>query len=313
MKKHNILLIVAFVLYTIAGKAQQDPQYTQYMYNMSVINPGYATDDPDIINLGGIYRAQWVGIEGAPRTASFFAHTPFSKKVEMGVSVVNDEIGNVVNETNAYVDFAYVLDFGGNTKLSLGLKAGATFFNTDFSGFVLTDDMPDTAFEQNISRTMPNVGAGTFLFGKQYYVGLSAPNFLKTKHVENQDGISYQAVEDIHYFLTGGYVFNLSDAIKFKPAFMAKMVSNAPVSLDVTANFLLNNKLEVGAGYRLDDSVSALVNFRITPSLRIGYAYDYTLTNLGKYNSGSHEIMVLFDISKILGKSKGFDFSPRFF
>ena len=308
---NKIFIVIAFVLFTLTGKAQQDPQFTQYMYNMSVINPAYATDDPETLSLGAIYRAQWVGIEGAPTTASVFAHTPLSKKVEMGVSVVNDNIGDIVDETNAYIDFAYVLNVSKKSKLSFGLKAGATFFSTDFSGFTLNDP-DDYTFSQNISKVFPNIGAGTFFFGDKYYLGFSIPNFLNTRHIENQDGVSYQAVENVHYFFTGGYVFNLGNNFKLKPAFMAKAASGTPVALDVTANTLMYNRVEVGVGYRLDDAVSGLVNFRLSPSLRIGYAYDYTLSNLGQYSSGSHEIMILFDINKI-GKSKGFDISPRFY
>lgn len=314
MKNCNkIIILVACVLLSFAGRAQQDPQFTQYMYNMSVINPAYATDDIETINLGGIYRSQWVGLEGAPTTASFFAHTPMGKKVEMGFSIVNDDIGNIVSETNAYIDFAYVLSLGETSKLSLGLKAGATFFNTDFGGLVFTDDTPDASFAENISRTLPNVGAGLFFFDKHYYVGLSTPNFLKGDHIESEDGRYYKAVEDLHYFFTGGYVFDLNENVKFKPAFMTKMVYDTPLSLDLTANFLFNARVEIGAGYRVGDSFSGLFNFRLSPSLRVGYAYDRTFSNLGKFNSGSHEILVLFDINKNLGKSKGYDVSPRFY
>lgn len=294
------------------GMAQQDPQYTQYMYNMSVINPAYATADESVINIGGIYRSQWVGSVGAPKTGSLFIHMPLTNKIQTGLSVVNDNIGDVVNETNLYADFAYVLSIGEKNKLSLGLKAGATFFSTDFNGFVYSDAVPDPAFAENLSKTLPNVGIGAFYFGDQYYIGFSAPNLLRSKHLESDDGIVANGVEEIHYFLTGGYVFDMSENIKLKPAFMAKAVSGAPLSLDLTANVLFNNSFEVGAGYRLDDSVSGLVNFKVTPTLRIGYAYDYTLSNLGRFNSGSHEIMLLFDIDK-LGTKKGYDKSPRFF
>ncbi|MEO6347164.1 MAG: type IX secretion system membrane protein PorP/SprF [Aquaticitalea sp.] len=293
------------------GSAQQDPQYTQYMYNMSVINPAYATANEEVINIGGIYRTQWVGTVGAPNTGSLFLHMPLTSRIESGLSVVNDQIGDVVNETNLYADFAYVLPLGEKTKLSLGIKAGATFFSTNFNGFVYSDDLPDPAFAENFSKTFPNVGVGAFYFGENYYLGFSAPNLLRSKHLENNSGVVAAGVEEIHYFLTGGYVFNLNENLKLKPAFMTKAVAGAPISIDLTANMLFNNVFEIGAGYRLDDSVSGLVNFRVGPSMRIGYAYDYTISNLGKFNSGSHEIMLLFDLDK-LGK-KGYDKSPRFF
>jgi type IX secretion system PorP/SprF family membrane protein len=308
--KYKIHLVILLV--TLVSNAQQDPQYTQYMYNMSVINPGYATDDAEVINFGALYRAQWVGSEGGPTTGTFFAHSPIAKKVEMGISVVHDEIGDVVKESNVYVDFAYVLNLNESNKLSFGIKGGATFFSTNFNGFIYSDELPDPAFAENLSKTFPNIGVGAFYFGENYYLGLSSPNLLKSKHLEKQDGVIVTGVEEIHYFLTGGYVFNFNDNLKFKPAFMTKAVAGAPMSLDLTANFLINNVFELGAGYRWDDSLSGLVNFKISPSLRIGYAYDYTLSNLGKFNTGSHEIMLLFDLNK-KGKTNGYDKSPRFF
>jgi type IX secretion system PorP/SprF family membrane protein len=316
--KHKILKFLSVILVVFCSSslyAQQDPQFTHYMYNMSVINPAYATETADIINLGGFYRAQWVGIEGAPTTQSFFAHKPISKKVEMGISFVHDEIGDVVNENNIYVDFAYVLELSEETRLSFGLKGGVTLFDTNFSGFQYTDPLPDPAFQNNISQVFPNIGVGTYLFGSNYYVGFSAPNLLTTTHIETDSGIATTGVEEIHYFLTGGYVFtfNGNDNLKVKPAFMVKGVSGAPISLDLTANVLFNNRFEAGIGYRVDDSVSALASFYITPNLRLGYAYDYTLTNLSDFNTGSHEIFLLFnlDLSRLSGK--GYDKSPRFF
>ena len=294
--------------------AQQDPQFTQYMYNMSVINPAYATADEGILNLGGLYRTQWVGVEGAPKTGTFFAHTPVNNKVELGISFTNDNIGDIVTENNIYVDFAYVLPVGVESKLSLGLKGGFTFFDTNFNGFVLQsgDVSTDIAFNENISKTFPNIGIGAFFFTDHYYLGLSAPNMLSTKHIENENGVKATGVESIHYFLTGGYVFDINENLKLKPAFMAKAVNGAPLALDITANVLINERLEAGLGYRLEDAVSALVNFKVTPQLRIGYAYDYTTSNLSNYSSGSHEIFILFDVD-LFGLKSGYDRSPRFF
>jgi type IX secretion system PorP/SprF family membrane protein len=316
--KHKIIRYFSAILIVLSSSsvvAQQDPQFTHYMYNMSVINPAYATENKDVINMGGIYRAQWVGIEGAPTTQSFFAHKPLSRKVEMGISIVHDEIGDVVEESNIYADFAYVLSLSEKTRLSFGVKAGVTLFSTNFNGFQYTSPLLDPAFENNISQTFPNVGAGTYLFGDNYYLGFSTPNLLTTKHLENTNGIVTTGVEAIHYFFTGGYVFTLNgnDNLKIKPAFMAKGVQGAPLALDLTTNVLINNKFEAGIGYRLDDSVSGLASFYVTPRLRIGYSYDYTLTNLRKFNTGSHEVFVLFDLDLGRISGKGYDKSPRFF
>lgn len=311
--KYNLLIIL--ILYAFQIQAQQNPQFTQYMYNMSTINPGYATDSGSM-NFGALYRAQWVGSEGGPTTGTFFAHSPLAKNVEVGLSIVHDEIGDVVKESSVFADFAYVLKLNQTNKISFGIKAGATFFSTNFNGFVYSDPLPDPAFANNVSKTFPNIGIGTFYFGENYYIGFSTPNLLNTKHLEKQSGVVMNGVEAIHYFMTGGYVFNLSENLKFKPAFMARSASGVPLAIDITSNFLINNKVELGVGYRLDDSVSGLVNFKVTPDIRIGYAYDYTLSNLGRFSSGSHEIMMLFDISKNKDKKddgEGYDKSPRFF
>src|SRR5690554_153666 len=309
-KKANYIIQSLVLLIAATTFGQQDPQYTQYMYNMSVLNPAYATDNADVINLGLLYRAQWVGIDGGPTTGAFFAHSSITERVEGGISIMYDQIGDVVKETNAFVDIAYVIPMGKTHKLALGLKAGATFFSTDFNGFVYSDPVVDPAFASNLSKTFPNAGIGAFYFGEQFYLGASAPNLLRSKHLEEDSGVVVNGVEEIHTFITGGYVFRLNDDLKFKPAFMTKAVTGAPLSLDLTANALFNDNFEFGVGYRFDDSVSALFNIQVAPPIRIGYSYDYTLNNLGKFNSGSHEILILFDIGLV---EKGYDKSPRFF
>lgn len=311
---HKIAALLSLTLLSLQSYAQQDPQFTQYMYNMSVINPAYATAEEGILKLGGLYRTQWVGLEGAPRTGTFFAHTPINDKIEMGISFTNDNIGDIVNENNIFADFAYVLPVGIETKISFGVKAGIRMFDTNFNGLQLQSGPAsgDNAFNENINRAFPNMGIGAFFFTDTYYVGLSAPNMLSTKHLENENGIKATGIENVHYFLTGGYVFDINQNLKLKPAFMARSVKGAPLAVDITANLLINEKLEAGLGYRLDDAISALINFRVTQDLKIGYAYDYTTTNLGDYNSGSHEIFILFDVD-LFGFKGGYDRSPRFF
>ncbi|MFB9108343.1 type IX secretion system membrane protein PorP/SprF [Flavobacterium gyeonganense] len=309
MKK--IILFISFLFYVTFSSAQQDPEYTHYMYNMSVVNPAYATGTAAMMNLGGLYRTQWVGAVGAPKTFTFFGHTALSEKIEVGASLISDDIGDgAKKENNFYADFAYVLQLQGKNKLSLGLKAGFTSLQTNFNGFRFTDPATDLAFAENINVTKPNIGAGAYYFTDKYYVGLSVPNLLSSKHIEEKSGINAFGSEEIHIFLTAGYVFQISDAFKLKPAFMSRFVSGAPISVDITANVLYNEKFELGAAYRINDAVSALMNINVTPSLRIGYAYDYTVSNLGQFNSGTHEIMLLFDLD-LLGR--GYDKSPRFF
>lgn len=300
------------ILAAIAGKvsAQQDPNYTQYMYNMSVVNPAYALTDNDLIQAGLLYRAQWVGSVGGPTTGTLFGHMSFTDRMQGGVSIVHDEIGDVVQETNFYLDYAYVLPLGRSNALSFGIKAGFTSFSTDFSGFVFSDPLPDPSFAENRSSFFPNVGLGTFFFGDNYYVGLSSPNILQSEHIRDNDGVFSSAQEELHLYLTGGYVFALSENLKLKPAFLANQVMNSPISLDVTANLLFNDKFEIGASYGFENEAAALVNFKVTDYLRIGYAYDYLFSNLGRFNNGSHEVMLLLDLNRT---GNGYDKSPRFF
>lgn len=306
----NYLIFMSIILFSLKGMAQQDPLFTQYMYNMSVINPAYSTDNPGMLNLGGIYRSQWVGIDGAPETFSFFAHTPVSERVELGLSVVHDEIGGVQKENNITADFAYVIPMNESSKLSFGVKGGLTTFDSNLTG-LQTNQPNDPAF-QNINEVFPVFGVGAYWFGDNYYLGASAPNLFTSKHLENRQGLVKYGEENVHYYLTGGYVFDLSENFKLKPAFMARGVQGSPLSIDITANVLMFNRLEAGIGYRIDDSVTGLINFAVTPQIRVGYAYDRTTSNLGDYNDGSHEIMLLFDFD-LFGLSKGYDKSPRFF
>ena len=312
MKKLYFTAFLAFLALT-DSYAQQDPHYTQYMYNMNVINPAYA-GSKESLSFGLLYRKQWVDIEDAPTTFSLSGSMPVGRNVGLGLSLISDEIGPVT-EQNAYADFSYTLNLGGEHRLALGLKAGATFHKvglfTDI-GQSNVPDLNDPAFSENSSNVYPNVGTGVFYYTQKYYVAFSVPNMLKSKHldiVNNIGGRKQFGTESLHYFLTGGYVFDISDNVKFKPFAMVKSAFDAPVSVDVSTNFLFNEKFEIGATYRIDDSFGAMVNYAISPSLRIGYAYDHIISDLNVTTPSSHEVILLFDINF----SKKVSQSPRYF
>ena len=311
MKKLIIHFFALFI--TITMWSQQDAQYTQYMYNMSVINPAYTTNNLGVVNFGALHRTQWVGVVGSPKSSNIFAHTPINDKIEVGFSLINDNIGDVVKENNLTADVAYKLDLEEHGNLSFGLKTGVTFFDVNFNGFVLEsgDVFTDEDFADNINQSYFNLGAGVYYNTDNYYVGLSIPNILNSKHLDRNNG-RYQGTEQSHVFLTGGYLYDLNKEFKLKPAFMTKFVKGSPITVDLTANILYQDKIEFGIGYRIDDSFIGMANFRATPELRIGYAYDHTISNLGPFSSGSHELFVLYNLD-ILNLNKGFDKSPRFF
>ena len=299
--KNFYIIIVLLIATQVYG--QQDPQYTQYMYNMNVINPAYAGSKENL-SFGLLYRTQWTGIDGAPKTGTFFAHSPVGEKVGLGLSVISDEVGPV-KETNAYVDFSYTLKLGGAHKLAFGIKAGATFHDIGLAGIDLID--PNDPFFQNINTTTPNIGAGFFYYTDNDYLAGSVPNILNSVHLDaNGNKIGS---EDSHYFLTGGYVFDLSANAKLKPSFLVKSAFGAPTSFDANLNVLFYDRFEIGGSYRLDDSFSGLVNFAITPSLRIGYAYDSVTSDIKRFAPASHEFMLLFDLNFPKKVSR----SPRYF
>jgi len=306
--KFNIYAIsVAFLaMFSISANAQQDPGYTQYMYNPLVINSGY-TGSTGTLEAVLIHRSQWVGIEGAPETQSFTVHSPLAnEKVGLGFSAVQDKLGP---SREIYVDgnFSYTIDLSYSTKLAFGLKAGARILNIDWTKGRFYDDA-DVLLNQNIdNKFIPQIGAGAYLYGEKWYVGASVPSFIKSDYY---DDIAEEVDPDrLHFYLIGGYVFDLSDNLKFKPAVLGRAVSGAPVEFDVSANFMFMEKFVLGAAYRFDDSVSALAGFQISRDFFIGYAYDFTTSELNKYNDGTHEIMLRFQMNKKTSQIK----SPRFF
>ena len=306
MKK--ILLPALLMLLTfLDATAQQDPHYTQYMYNMNVINPAYAGSKENL-SFGLLYRKQWIEIEDAPTTFSLSGSAPIGKNVGLGLSVISDKIGPV-QENNVYGDFSYTLNLGGERRLALGLKAGVTFQKIGLRS-IIQPTLPnpnDGAFAEDTDNSKLNIGTGLFYYTNKYYVSFSIPNMLKSAHLD-YDGVKY-GTEIQHYFLTGGYVFDLNPNLKFKPFAMVKSAINAPTSLDVSANFLYVEKFEMGATYRLQDSFGVMVNYAVSPSLRIGYAYDHIVSDLKVTTPSSHEIILLFD----LNFPKKVSQSPRFF
>lgn len=306
MKK--LYLVALVVIATVVDlHAQQDPHYTQYMYNMNVINPAYAGSKENL-SIGMLYRKQWVEIEDAPTTATLSGHAPVGKNVGLGLSVISDKIGPV-EENNIYADFSYTLNLGGEHKLAFGLKTGITLHNVAlYSDIYNTLPQPnDPAFSEDTNNSYLNMGAGFFYYTNKYYLALSVPNMIKSKHLDF-NGREFGS-ETSHYFLTGGYVFDVSENIKFKPFFMLKSAFNAPSSLDLSTNFLFNQKFEAGVTYRLDDSFGAMVNYAITPNVKLGYAYDHNVSDLNVTTPSSHEIILLFD----LNFPKKVSSSPRFF
>lgn len=286
--------------------AQQDAQFTQYMYNQQLFNPSYIGSTESLRGVA-IHRNQWVGLKGAPVTNSFSISNSFGKKVALGLSINDDRIGPS-KESSVGLDFSYTIDLNDNYKLSLGLKASANLLNVDYTLLdIYQEDDPD--FANNIvNRFSPNIGVGFFTYNQNSYLGFSIPNLLETKHLPEYR--SSLAKEAIHYYLTGGYVFDLNSSLKFKPAFLIKHTQNTPFAIDISSNFLINDKFTLGAAYRLSETFSFLTGFQVTDKWMIGYSYDLEAGTLSSYNSGSHEFFLKFDLGEAPNKKL---LTPRFF
>lgn len=298
--------IIAFILFSSwIGIAQQLPQFTQYMYNTISINPAYA-GSRETLSVVGLHRSQWVGLEGGPQTQTLSIHAPMrNERVGLGFSFINDKIG-FQNFSYLYVDFSYTIPMGENSKLAFGIKGGFTSYSLD-SDFQQSQSNDPVIFGFE-DRWKPNIGTGVYWHSQKWYVGLSAPRILNTDYSSDAE---FQALERISYYFTGGYVFNISENTKFKPAALLKATNGAPLSFDLTANFLFYEKFWAGASYRINERAAALgaiADFQVSKQLRIGYAYEYPLSDLRPYTSGTHEILLMFELFK--GKRIK---SPRYF
>jgi type IX secretion system PorP/SprF family membrane protein len=292
---------------TVASFAQQDAQFTQYMYNTININPAYA-GSRGALSVFGLHRTQWVGLDGAPETSCLSVNTPINNSnLGVGVSLINDKIGPT-NENNFSVDLSYTVQTSANFKLSFGIKGTANLFNLDINK-LNPENQGDPQFQDFNSKFSPNVGAGVYWHSDKTYIGLSVPSFIETNRYNDNDVAIYK--DKINYYLMAGYVLDLDhyQYVKFKPAVLTKMVEGAPLQVDVSANFMFIDKFVVGVAYRWSASLSAMVGFQITEGLYLGYGYDRETTNLNNYNSGSHEIFLRYEFFRKNDKMT----TPRFF
>jgi len=310
------LLGIIFKSETI--QAQQDAQYTQYMYNTISVNPAYAGSRGQL-SMAALYRTQWVGLDGAPETFTLNLHSPIrNSRLGYGVSVVKDDIGDgVVSETYLDAVVSYTIDVGINKKLSFGLKAGGNFLDLDFTRLQQRTNGPTEPINaDNIDNKFSiNFGAGIYYHTNKFYAGLSVPDFLETEHFDNSrrddDSTPFLSRERLNFHFITGYVFDIGNDFKFKPAFLTKIVEGAPLQLDFSANFMYNDRFTFGAAYRWDAALSGLVGFQINDQVAIGLAYDRETTDLGatQFNDGTFEVFLRLELVKSFKKLV----SPRFF
>ncbi|MRI01968.1 type IX secretion system membrane protein PorP/SprF [Kriegella sp. EG-1] len=296
MKK--IIIITVVLITSVWGiHAQQDAQYTQYMYNTVAVNPAYA-GSRGVLSINALHRSQWVGLDGAPTTQTLNVNTPIGRRVGVGLSIVNDRIGNGTNQ-DTYFDavFSYTIPTSETGKLSFGLKAGGHSLNLDFNQLKNYNNEASSLGISDIDKKFsPNFGAGIYYHTDRFYAGLSVPNFLKTEHFDTSS--TSIAQERMNLYLITGYVFDLNQNLKFKPAALLKAVNGAPLQIDLSANFMFNEKFILGAAYRWDAALSGLFGFQITDQFMLGLAYDKETTELGNtaFNDGSFEVLLRYEL-----------------
>ena len=314
--KKSLLVTVLMLFSLFAGLyAQQDAQYTQYFYNTMSVNPAYAGSRGQL-SAAALYRSQWVGLEGAPKTQTLNLHSPIrNSRLGYGISIINDNIGDgVVQETQFDAVLSYTVDVALDAKLSFGLKVGGNMLSLDFNG-LNNFDSENIQGENIDNKFSPNFGVGVYYHTDKFYAGLSAPNMVETEYFDNSqrdaNSVQFLSKERMNFYLITGYVFDLNNNFKFKPAVLTKVVGGAPLQIDLSASFLFNDKFSFGAAYRWDAALSGLLGFQLSDQFMIGLAYDRETTELGgtQFNDGSFEVFLRFELVKSFRRMV----SPRFF
>lgn len=309
MRKIISILIAALCAPLLYG--QQEAMVSQYMFNGLFLNPAYAGSH-SFAEATALYRAQWVGFDGAPRTQTFGIDGPIANELMgVGLTFSNDKIGDT-RQTEVYANYSYhlFLDSEGKTRLSFGVKAGFSDYTSKLTDTKVFDGGDPVFSSDQTNAFVPKFGAGAYIYSSLWYAGLSIPVIFAADknvriHINNRSDRYFES----HYYLTAGYVFKTKNNLAIKPSFLIKYLPNAPVELDLNCNLLIKNTFWIGASYRTGDAIVGILEYDIGTNFRIGYSYDFTTSALSDYNSGSHEIMLSFKFGKEIIKTK----SPRYF
>lgn len=329
IKKHLYFLLLLIALGTGTAHAQQDKMYSQYMFNMMALNPAYA-GSREVLSATGLYRNQWVNVEGAPKTMTFTIDMPVrNEKVGLGLQLYNDQIG-IYKETGAFASYAFRIRVGENSTLALGLQGGAVSFQANYTDVRTNPDGGgvDPAFANNLSRILPNFGTGIYWSSSKAYLGISVPQLI-AHNLSSYSTSTQRAKQRRHANLVAGVVLGLNEDLKLKPSLLAKYSEGTPLALDGNLTLWLYDRIAVGASYRhnqwstlsnskgtnnhVSDAIVGMVELQLNDQIRIGYAFDMMLNGLKQstlgINSGTHELMLRYEF----GFNKGKILTPRYF
>ncbi|PCJ95294.1 MAG: hypothetical protein COA50_08765 [Flavobacteriaceae bacterium] len=290
MKITNLYIALVLMLCVVSLSAQQDPNYTFYRYNMNLINPAFAGAGGET-GLGINIRSQWANVEGAPETQSFIFGTPMGKNIGLGVSIINDKTF-IENQTSLSLDFSYKLTLNDEHDLYFGLKAGFNSYDANTEGLTTYGVVPDPSLMNLDGQFSPNIGAGVYIKNKDYFIAFSIPSILTPDRLEENSGTARLSMAKTHMYLAGGYNVPLSSSIILKPTALMRYVDASPLSLDLTAMLEFSNRFDLGAAYRLNESVSGIFIFKTKSWLEIGYAYEVAFESpVRNIDNGTHEIL----------------------
>lgn len=300
----TFIFLYLILTLTFAAKGQQQSLFTQYMFNQLAVNPAYAGVHEGV-SIMGLWREQWVGLEGAPSTQVVSIHSPLNyRPASLGAMVSRDKIG-VNQTTNVQLSYAYRIHLNSTTQISFGLQGSVTNFRSDYTDGSIVDPVLASA---NVNNFFPNVGTGIMIHDERFYASFSIPSMINQRL--DRDNPLSQATLSRHYYVLAGYVFDIGQDIKLKPNFMFKAVAGAPAQIDLNVNALLKDFIWVGLSYRSLSSVDLLVQFQLTQNMQLGYAFDInTNRELTGLNNATHEVMLNYIIELPRKKVE----TPRYF
>lgn len=308
MKK--VITSLFILVLAVSAYGQQDFQISKNVFNGLLLNPAYAGSHP-YFSAALLYRSQWSGFDGAPNTQLLEFDGPLAKEsMGVGLVIAHDKIG-VTEETNFFASYSYKIKLGKN-KLSFGLRAGASNYRAQLTTLTVWD-AGDDAFNNDIRTYMiPKFGFGTYFYGEMFYVGLAIPTLIAYDNAYTFSiDLEKSSYMRRHYYLNGGYVFSLNETgtMKLRPALMTKYVPAAPMQLDLSTSLIYKDMFTFGLGFRTGDALVGMLEYRTAQRIRIGYAYDFTVSKFRTYSGGSHEICIGYDF----GAGKDKNVSPRYF
>ncbi|WP_407430972.1 type IX secretion system membrane protein PorP/SprF [Arcticibacter sp.] len=306
----TIILVTLMLAISFGSMAQQNAMYSQYMFNTMAVNPAYA-GSRNVVSATALHRNQWSGMEGAPKTTTLTIDAPVrNKRVGLGLQLINDQLG-ISKTTGAVLSYAYRIRMDKGS-LAFGVQGSGVQYRADYTGVDLgSGGAYDPAFAENVNKMLFNFGTGVYYNSDKFYIGLSAQDLLNTRITEYEapDDAAGGSFKNLHLFFAAGYVFALDETFKLKPSVLVKGVKGAPVEADINAMLWVNDIIAVGGQYRTSADVAGILEIQATPQIRIGYSYDYSITRLRNFNSGSHEIMLRYEF----GFERGKILSPRYF